>query len=211
MFVVFIFLLNLLFYFVSDDYKNFIKTIKWSEATTQDQQTFPDDLVIPESQEPHVEDVWNSHASSENIDIAEVESSYVVPEPEEILGRNYQAILQAFETYNLESIELKTNLFDVTNEYPDEYYEYYSRNLTIYFFDTKTYSEVKDIFDVLAYDVSFSINEVNNFGNASFYINLNDDIQDNYVRIVMNYKWVVVGLKIKKQNYNSIKTILESL
>ena len=28
--------------------------------------------------------------------------------------------------------------------------------------------------------VSFSVNEVDNFANASFYINLNEDIQDNY-------------------------------
>ncbi|MGB2110718.1 MAG: hypothetical protein ACPHY8_02055 [Patescibacteria group bacterium] len=97
-------------------------------------------------------------------------------------------ILSGFSQYNFEEIELTTNLFDITNEYPDDYYEFYSKDLTLYFFDTKTYGEVKDIFDVLSYDVSFDINEVNNFANSSFYINLDEDIQDNYIRIVMNYK-----------------------
>jgi hypothetical protein len=57
----------------------------------------------------------------------------------------------------------------------------------------------------LTYDSPFTVNKIDNFWNSSFYINLNDDIQDNYVRLVINYKWVVFGLKIKKSEYNTIK------
>jgi hypothetical protein len=57
----------------------------------------------------------------------------------------------------------------------------------------------------------FTINRVNNFWNESFYINLNEDIKDNYIRSVINYKWIVFWLKIKKSEYNTIKNNLEKL
>jgi hypothetical protein len=81
----------------------------------------------------------------------------------------------------------------------------------LYFFDTKRYNEVYDIFEVLAYDLPFTTNKVDNFWNSSFYINLNEDIKDNYIRLVINYKWVVFGLKIKKSEYNTIKESLLQL
>jgi hypothetical protein len=138
-------------------------------------------------------------------------TTFISKKPEKILWKNYQKVLDLFTKFSLTPIELTNNLFDLTNEYPDEYYEYYSKDLTLYFFDTKTYNEVNDIFEVLAYDLPFTLNNVDNFWNASFYINLNDDIQDNYVRLVINYRWVVFGLKIKKTNYNTIKESLLQL
>jgi hypothetical protein len=132
-------------------------------------------------------------------------TTFVTKKPEKILWKNYQKILDIFSKYSLKPIELTNNLFDLTWEYPDSYYEYYSKNLTLYFFDTKKYNEVYDVFDILTYDSPFTVNKIDNFWNSSFYINLNDDIQDNYVRLVINYKWVVFGLKIKKYEYNTIK------
>ncbi len=213
LFVVFIFLLNILFYFLSDDYKKFIKQVKTWEKNTQTTSTFPDDINISNHVDEVIKEIQED--TQDSTDILPIqpnaEDTFVSDETQKVLGKNYQVILSGFSQYNFEEIELTTNLFDITNEYPDEYYEFYSKDLTLYFFDTKTYSEVKDIFDVLSYDISFDINEVNNFANSSFYINLNEDIKDNYIRIVMNYKWVVVGLKIKSEQYTQVKNILESL
>ena len=213
LFVVFIFLLNILFYFLSDDYKQFIKQVKTWEKNTQTTSTFPDDIDISNNVDEIIKEIQEDTQDSTDIlpNQPNAEETFVSDETKKILGKNYQVILSGFSQYNFEEIELTTNLFDITNEYPDEYYEFYSKDLTLYFFDTKTYEEVKDIFDILSYDVSFDINEVNNFANSSFYINLNEDIQDNYIRIVMNYKWVVVGLKIKSEQYTQVKNILESL
>lgn len=212
LFVVFIFLLNLVFYFVSDDYKNFIKQVKTGEKTTDQHSTFPDDITVTQPEQSLEDDEENIIDSTDALPYQpSAEDTFIPQESKKVLGKNYQIILEGFSKYNFDEIELTTNLFDITNEYPDDYYEFYSKDLTLYFFDTKTYSEVKDIFDVLSYDVSFSVNEVDNFANASFYINLNEDIQDNYIRIVMNYKWVVVGLKIKRDQYTQVKQILESL
>jgi len=51
----------------------------------------------------------------------------------------------------------------LTDEYPDNYFEYYSKDLTLYLFPTKNYNDIKGIFNVLSYDLPFSINEINNF------------------------------------------------
>ncbi len=201
-----------MFYFLSEDYKKFIKQLKTWDKDIQQTSTFPEDIaVLPQSET----DDLNEDNMQDSTDISQnqpnAEETFISNDSKKVLGKNYQVILWGFARYNFEEIELTTNLFDITNEYPDEYYEFYSKDLTLYFFDTKTYNEVKDIFEVLSYDVSFDINEVNNFANSSFYINLNEDIQDNYIRIVMNYKWVVVGLKIKSEEYTQVKNILESL
>jgi hypothetical protein len=63
----------------------------------------------------------------------------------------------------------------------------------------------------LEYELPFKINPVNNFWDNSFYINLNDDINDNIIRIVISNKWIVFGLKMKKNEYNLIKEKLNIL
>jgi hypothetical protein len=60
-------------------------------------------------------------------------------------------------------LELNSNLFDITDEYPDNYFEYYSKDLTLYLFPTKTYKEVYDIFSILKDELPYNINEINNF------------------------------------------------
>ncbi len=127
------------------------------------------------------------------------------------LWRIYEDILNKFSSYKLEILEINTSLFDVTTEYPDEYFEYYSRNLTIYFFPTKKYEDVLDVFKVLSEELPFSINEVNNFWTESFYINLNPNISDEVVRIVINYNNIVFWIKTKKSEYENIKKILKNL
>jgi hypothetical protein len=65
--------------------------------------------------------------------------------------------------YGLKEIEINSTLFELIDEYPDHYIEYYSKELTIYFFTTKTYKQVYEIFNYLQDSLPFSINEVNNF------------------------------------------------
>ncbi len=121
---------------------------------------------------------------------------------------NYRKILEAFSSYWLKELENSNMLFDITNEYPDEYYEYYSDDLSLYFFTTKSYDDVKNIIEVIAFEVPYEINEVNNFLDKSFYINLDEVISDNDIRIVIWYKSITFWLKIKKDVYNDVKDIL---
>jgi hypothetical protein len=72
-------------------------------------------------------------------------------------------VLNLFSIYKLNKLEINSNLFDLTDEYPDNYFEYYSKDLTLYIFPTKKYTELKDIFTVLSSELPITINEVNNF------------------------------------------------
>jgi hypothetical protein len=63
----------------------------------------------------------------------------------------------------LKKIEVNSSLFELTDEYPDYYYEYYSKDLVLYLFPTKSYGEVFDIFHYLKDDLPFSLKKVNNF------------------------------------------------
>jgi len=80
---------------------------------------------------------------------------------------------------------MNSNLFDLTDEYPDNYFEYYSKDLVLYFFPTKTYNELVDIFSVLDDELPFTLNKLNNFWDSSFYINLDENIKDRFVRLVI--------------------------
>jgi hypothetical protein len=117
-------------------------------------------------------------------------------------------ILKKLKKYNLKEIDLHSRLFDLTWEYPDEYFEYYWKDINLYFFWNKLYSDLKDIFKVLTYELPFSINEVNNFWNKSFYINLNSWFEDDYIRVVLKKSNRIIWFKIKKQLYEKMKSEL---
>ena len=201
-----IFFVNFVFYFLSDDYRFFLKKIKDNDSIIYtDVKKINDDFPL--------DDIWESDIVDRNIeDNVEI---VVTKEPEvktqTFLWKIYKEVLYWFSKYDLKRIELNTNIFDITNEYPDNYYEYYWEDVTLYFFTSKKYTEVRDIFSVLEYELPIELNEVNNFWDRSFYINLNDDIKDKFVRIVMEIRWIVIWLKIKKESYNEIKQKLIEL
>lgn len=205
-FLIIIFIVNILFYFVSDDYREFLKNLKNKENTTVslDEKAFND---IPQLE---VSDSEKIVPSTKNEEIFTLEDSKwkVELKNEVVLWKNYQDIIDIFSVYNLNKLEINSSLFDITNEYPDNYFEYYSADLTLYLFPTKTYRDLADIFTVLSDELPFTINEVNNFWDNSFFINLNNDIADRFIRIVVSNKWVVFWLKIKITEYDLVKSKL---
>ncbi len=217
--ILILFLLNITLYSVSENYRFFIQKMKNPEEIV-----YPDEAKIIDSiavSQPDLEVDYTP--SQEEIDIlatATTVSSKDTPKKintdsqeviqnKVVLGDKYNEVLELFSRYNLWKLELHSNLFDITDEYPDEYYEYYSRDIILYLFPTKTYSEVFDIFDVQK-NLPIELNVVNNFGDNSFYINtLPKD--EKHVRLVINHKSIVFWLKIKKDEYNTIKQILNTL
>ncbi len=117
-------------------------------------------------------------------------------------------VLNRFKKYDLKEIELQPRLFGLTWEYPHKYFEYYNRDINLYFFWNKIYSDIKDIFEVLTYELPFSTNEVNNFWDKSFYINLNPWFEDWYVRVVLEKSNRIFWFKIKRNLYEDIKNDL---
>lgn len=131
---------------------------------------------------------------------------------EEIKLTNIEkTILEKFEKYDLKEVDLHPRLFDLTWEYPDKYYEYYGKDINLYFFWNKLYSDLVDIFEVLTYELPFSINEVNNFWTKSFYINLNDWFDDWYVRVVIEKSNRLFWIKVKKELYSEMKDKLAQI
>ena len=232
-FLIFSFLINVIFYYISADYRFFLKNLKKNELTIEEQSDFlnddfsyntknvvenEDDKISDEIEKSEIDDI----KLDDNIEIVKTsnENNLIFSDDKDnkvkiknnvSLWKNYKDILDIFSNYDLQALELNTNLFDITDEYPDNYLEYYSKELTLYFFPTKTYKEVYDIFSVLEFEIPFKMNAANSFWEESFFVNLNQDISDNFVRVVISHKWVVFWLKIKKNEYNLIKEKLNTL
>lgn len=208
-FLIIIFVVNLFFYFLSEDYRFFLKKIKDTDQIVYlEEKNVSDELEIEIT-------TWAEivKTSKKNEKIFEFkEDSWTMDVKDEIsFWKNYQKIIDLFVLYDLKKLELNSLLFDLTDEYPDNYFEYYSKDLVLYFFPTKNYNEIYDIFSVLDDELPFKINEVNNFWDNSFYLNLNEDIQDRFIRMIISNKWVTFGLKIKKTEYNLVKEKLDLL
>lgn len=206
LFLVGIFILNIAFYYSSESYRDFLKRVK-TESSKE---------VNIEEEFIKNEELWSYFSwKIEEKEIKEVEKEKI-EEKQEIkeevkLGAWYQNILKLFSEYDLSMLPVSKNLFDLTNEYPEPYYEYYSSKLTLYFFTSKTYNQVYDIFSVLQGELPFKVNQANNFWEKSFYINLEEDINDG-IRVVISNNWIVFWLKIDKDEYyNSIKQKLQNL
>lgn len=223
-FLILSFSVNIIFYYISEDYRNFLKQLKNQENIEisvdsnddiiEDNQDEEEDTTNVEDEDTTENNTWNlvnnSEEETENNEDSEWEL-WDLPTSEISLWKNYTDIIDLFPSYDFSRMELNTNLFDLTNEYPDEYLEFYSRDLTLYFFVWNNYSDLKDIFDVLSQELPFSVNETNNFWDNSFFININEDIDDNVVRTVISNSWVVFWLKINENYYNEVREKLNSL
>lgn len=205
-FLIFSFIINIIFYYVSDDYRLFLKNLKNEDNVSEQillnvNDNFSSDKTLEVIKKSNENEKIFVETWEENIEIRK----------EIKLWKNYKEIISLFSIYDLKELELNTNLFDITDEYPDNFIEYYSKNLTLYLFPTKNYNELLDIFSVLEAELPFIIGEVNNFWDNSFYINLENDIDDNFIRILISNKWIVFWLKIKKNEYNLVKEKLNTL
>lgn len=212
LFIVGIFILNISFYYSSENYRDFLKRVK-NESKKQENTLSEEDLIKSNSSyfSWKIEEKKEREDSDKNEKIKTNENKNTDLKQEVKLWKWYQSILEMFWEYNLSLLEVNANLFDLTNEYPDSYYEFYSPKITLYFFTSKTYEQVYDIFNVLQTELPFKINKTNNFWNNSFYINFNNDINDSFIRMVIENNWIVFWLKVEKKEYDNIKQRLQNL
>jgi len=201
-----------LFYFVSADYRFFVSHLKHSnneemvDSLIEEYSAPPLDVGIIKMKDT---ELWLSADNEEELWEVSEEKKKISIKKQVVLWKNYKDILNRFTSeYVLKKIEVNSSLFELTWEYPDYYYEYYSKDVTLYLFPTRTYKEVFDIFDYLSNNLPFSLNEINNFWDHSFYINLREDVADNFVRLVISEGGITFWLKIKKDEYNRVKNIL---
>jgi len=197
-----LFALNLMLYAFNDDYRFFVKKLKYSDEiiTVDSGNKISDEKdIIDIPLEPEVSTV-------------KVED-FIPEEKELILTDNEKRILSNFLSYNLERIDIHSSLFDLTTEYPDDYFEYIGQDgdIILYLLPTRKYEQIFEVFDVISYDLPFELNEVNNFWQRSFFINVDEWFADNFVRLVVKSRNGVFWLKIKKDLYNEAKEILKNI
>jgi hypothetical protein len=153
-----------------------------------------------------IKELWNSLIDTKNFkeDLKEKTISFSKKQKTYI-----DTIKWFFKWYKLKRNKQKDIIFKITTEFPSErYLEYYSDNLSLYFFVNTSYDKVLEIFDVLSYEDSFKINQTNSFWKRSFYLNRFKD--DWYVRLVVEYKEFTFWLLIKKKYYNNVRSILKT-
>jgi len=230
-FILLWFILNIFFYIFSENYRYFMQSLKYDDNKYKVDDRFKIKIPIKEENKKQdnetifswlKENFWeNTKNKKQSKDKSEKKSiknkknnieekkvEYIEKREDLKLTKIENNILNNFKKYKLKKVELHPRLFDLTDEYPDKYFEYYSKNITLYFFGNKSYNEIKDIFDVLSYELPFKINEVNNFWQKSFYINLNPLFEDWYIRLVIKKSNRTFWIKIKKELYNKIKNNL---
>ena len=211
------FLLNIWLYYTSEGYRQFLQNIKQEENL----EDINDEYKIEEKEiEESLEEELNKKIINNKEKInEELKSKSSLIEKIEFVQKKvnieieesdyFKSFLKNFSIYNLTSLDNDSPLMDVTDEYPDKYFEYYSPELTIYSFPTKNYDEVKEIFEIESNWDNFTINEVDNFWEESFYINLWENYKDDFVRIIFLKENNVIWIKVSKNEYNSIKNIIK--
>jgi len=73
------------------------------------------------------------------------------------------AILKEFSFLQLKRVFDERLLFDLTQEYPDEYFEYTNDETSIYFFVSRNYDDLVDIFNALSLELPFKLNKTDSF------------------------------------------------
>ncbi len=225
-FLVSTFILNIFLYFKNDDYRFFIQKIK-----------YPDDIIYVNDDLKVSDRIRNNKEWSWEINDVDHGKTVVLnhdkktPEGETMDELRIKAqaekekekntslsvvwvyILGKLSKYNLNKLEKHPDLFDLTNEYPDPYLEYDSKDLVFYYFPTKDYKWVLDVIEAISTDSPyFKINKANNFYGKSFYINVDKEFDiDPYVRFIFNYENNVFWIQVKKDKYNELKTIINKL
>lgn len=215
------FILNIWLYYTSESYRWFLQNIKWEKIVEE----VNDDYRIKEEEiEKSLEEELNEkiiinkeeanlELNSKNSLIEKIEFVQKKVDKNIEMKDYSKKFLNIFyekfweDTFTM--LEEHSSLMEVTSEYPDKYFEFYSPDLTLYFFPTKDYNEVKEIFEIESDWDLFIINEVDNFWDESFYINLWEDYRDDFIRIILSKNDSVIWIKVSKNEYDSIKNIIK--
>lgn len=215
------FILNILLYYTSENYREFLQNIKREQIVEEVNDRYKiKEIEIEKSLEEELnekiiqnKEIINLEFDSKDTLIEKI--NFVqkkVDKNIEMSDFSNEFLEKFFNKYWKNTfVELKENLnlMEITNEYPDKYFEFYNDKLTVYFFPTKKYNEVREIFEIESDGSFFTINELDNFWDESFYINLWNDYKDDFIRIILLKKGSVIWIKVSKSEYNSIKSIIK--
>lgn len=217
---------NIIFYFINEEYRFFVQKLRHGDSLVETQNIVIDDSIpLPSKSQSEPEtnhwSIWETDDETTTTSALEfLESTIQSNTRSRLSSDNIElipssttlTIISLIDDYDIKPINSEEYLFSVTPEYPDPFLQWHSSEVNFYAFSTKTYREVFDIFDVLSFELPITLNEVNNFGDASFFINMDNWWEDGYVRVVFEYENEVFWLKIRNLYYNTIRdTLTEQL
>ncbi len=210
--LMFLLFCNIFAYIVSEDYRFFLKKIKYQEEIVYDAGLEVNDnnkvKIIDSSKEQVLNNNEIQSTGTGFNFLSELSGVWKILEPElPALTDTQTSFLQSFQSFDLKELDTNAALFDVTTEYPDPYYTFYAPELTLYIFPTKNYNQIKKIFEVQTFELPYTLNEANALVSPSFFINLDTSVDDGDVRIVGEYENIAFWLKIRKDSYNTVKEI----
>ena len=207
---------------MNEEYRFFVQKIKYQNEYVSSSNIVLDDSPITHSERQEILEVIGSEIWDTSISVTALEFLESISSSRDISNMDtrtqelvesdeFRELVTLLGNYWLEAINPNEFLFWITSEYPDPYIEWFSPELILYSFPTKNFRNLFDIFDVLAYELPISLNSVNNFWTQSFFINMNEGWEDDFVRIVFEYENEVFWLKIKNLHYNEVRNALNVL
>lgn len=216
--LLFILVINIVFFYSNESYNSFVVNLKHGGVTSDTQIVINDDYGY---YSPSPEDVTyvlgNENTGTGDIiqeeknEEAVKTQSWSEEETTIYMQDDDIKVLNTFSSYNLKRLFEHGSLFDLTTEYPDDYFEYIGWDISVYFFVTKKYEDVKEVFEAISNTLPFSIKEVPLVEKRAFFLNLDESFSDEYIRLVVEYKKRVFWLKIKKTMYNEIKNLIKTI
>lgn len=217
--LLFILVINIVFFYSNESYNSFVRNLKYGVETPETQIVINDDYgyyspspenVIYLNTEDEGTGSINDTFTEDDV-LSELEITPKKDETTIYMQDDDIKVLNTFASYNLKRLFEHGSLFDLTTEYPDDYFEYLGWDISIYFFVTKSYENVKEIFEAISYTLPFSIKEVTLSEKRAFFLNLEQNFSDDYIRLVVEYKKRVFWLKIKKTMYNEVKNLIQTI
>lgn len=220
LFLLIVFIINLVVYYTNADYQNFIKSIKYDETAqkTDIDNVFFTDEEPQKQTECICENNTNLEQKNENEDIftstENIESQNLQDLINSELQESYSGVInETLELFWSGNLILKQyswdyKIFWLTDEYPKKYVTYLNKKYEIYMFLEDNYDNLYNLFTYLWNELSFEVNRTNSFWNRSFFINTPDK---NTVNIVIKHSNKLFWIKMDKKYYNEIKNILNKL
>lgn len=218
---------NIIAFFVSSDYRFFLKKIKYWDTINANKEIITDEYTFTNEKETcncenlineceiQTTNTWETIENNLTVNT----NSWEIIENSQIKNTNSIDIdLQEIEKFSKKFSWINFNkknyneyykIFWITDEYLNKYLTLNSSNIEIYYFPNTNFLDLYNFFEAVSYDSPININRIDNFWNKSFYINL--DNSDDFVRIIFETDNKIFGLKMKKNYYNSVKNVLNNL
>lgn len=217
--IIWLFILNIILYFFIPPYNSFIKNLKYWNNNQSNNIYIPEEKNIEKNnwesflEKNIINDIDaqtdNTNNDLDVIDIIKDENDFNQIQKDS-KNKDYSQILNYFSKYNLskKTYDPDYKMFYLTSEYFQEYITYSWSWIDLYIYNNDSFLNIYNFFDEIKDDIWVNINKTNTFWNNSFFINkINKDWR---IRLIIKYSYILIWLNIDKSYYEDIKKILNN-